>query len=143
MPSLKLAVRRILYYRDLKLLFHIFLASLKFPIFSFPNQKKKFINKINREVSLKRKKEDKDKITKYVGFYSNLLRILGFRNTCLTRSVLLCYVLRKFGFNARLSFGIEADPDKNSLDPSFLGHCWVSVEDDYVEKGYETISRYP
>lgn len=102
------------------------------------------MHRLNQKVSLKRKPEDKDKIPRYISLYFRFLGKVGFRNTCLTRSALLCYVLRKRGYNAQMNFGIKTDPEKDNIDPSFLGHCWVSVaHDNYKELSYETISQYP
>jgi hypothetical protein len=142
--SLKLTLNKFLYYRDIRLHFYIFFASVKLPISFFPEQKKGSIHQINQKVRLKRKTEDRDKISRYISLYFRLLGKLGFRNTCLTRSALLCYVLRKYGFNAQMNFGIKTDAYRDHIDPSFLGHCWVSVaHDNLKEPDYETISQYP
>jgi len=142
--SFKLTLKNISYYRDIKLHFYIFYASLKIPISIFPEQKKGSIHQLNQKVSSKKKTKDKEKITRYISLYFRLLGKFGFSNTCLTRSVLLCYVLRKFGYNAKINFGIKTDPDRDNLDLSSLGHCWVSlVNSDYKEKDYDTISQYP
>ena len=142
--SLKLFLKKIFYYRDIKLHFYIFFASLKLPISLFPEQKKGYIHQLNQKIGLKKKTKDKNKISRYISLYFRFLGKLGFRNTCLTRSTLLCYVLREHGYNAQMNFGIKTDPDRDNLDPSFLGHCWVSVaHDNHKEKGYDTISQYP
>lgn len=144
MHNLKIFVKKIFYYRDIRLHLYIFSASLKLPISFFPEQNRRSIHRLNQKVSLKRKTEDKDKISRYISLYFRFLGKLGLRNTCLTRSALLCYVLRKHGFNAQMNFGIKADSGRENIDPSFLGHCWVSeAHDDYKEQGYETISKYP
>jgi len=142
--NFKLTLKNISYYRDIKLHFYIFYASLKIPISLFPEQKNGSIHQLNQKVSSKKKTKDKEKITRYISLYFRLLGKFGFRNTCLTRSVLLCYVLRKFGYNTQINFGIETDQNRDNLDPSFLGHCWVNlVNGNYKEKDYDTISQYP
>ncbi len=144
MHRLKFFLKKIFYYRDIKLHFYIFFASLKFPISLFPEQKKGSLHRLNQIVGSKKIIEDKNKISRYVSLYFTLLGKLGFRNTCLTRSALLCYVLRKHGYNAQMNFGIKTDPERDNIDPSFLGHCWVSmVNDNHKEKDYDTLSQYP
>ena len=128
----------------MRLFFRIFSTSLELRISLFPAQKKKSLFRLNQKVILKRKTDKKDKIFRYVSLYSRLLGKLGFRNTCLTRSALLCLVLRKLGYDAQVNFGIPINSGKNNLDPSFQGHCWVNIAgDNFMEGEYETIHKYP
>jgi len=136
--------QKILFYSDMRLFFHIFFASLRFPASLFPAQKKIFFDRLNNKHQPSFKIVEKEKIARYVSLYFRILGKLGFRNTCLTRSAVLCYILRKYGFPAQINFGIPANQGKCILDPSFLGHCWVDiVGEDFIEEEYETVHKYP
>jgi len=142
--DLKLFLIKLWYYRDFRLLFFIFFTSLRMPYTFFPSQNKKLTDLTNPNIRSQRRKLHKDKIKKYVNFYFYLLKQFGFKSTCLTRSAFLCCIGRKLGFQAHIHFGIPTSPEKNYLDPSFLGHCWVNIEgDDFIEDGYETLQKYP
>lgn len=49
---------------------------------------------------------------------------LGYVNSCLTRSVIRCVLLRQCGVDARVAFGLNKHGER--LD----GHCWVVLPGD-------------
>ncbi|OQA88030.1 MAG: Bacterial membrane flanked domain protein [bacterium ADurb.Bin236] len=48
--------------------------------------------------------------------------VFGLLNSCLSRSVVLCRLLRENGVDARVAFGLNKDDDR------LAGHCWVVWE---------------
>jgi len=127
-------LRKLKYYRDIKLLFRIFLLSFKVSL--FPSRYLRLL--ANSKPKTKKSGETK-RIIKYVSLCLFIRRRLGLSYSCLTRSILICHVLRKKGIDARVSFGVKRK------ELSGRGHCWVSVGKDILGSplDYETIFSYP
>ena len=129
---------KFLYYGDIKFLIKVFIASLKISILLatkgchsiaalIPFLNTKVINPV-----------DKGKINKYVNLCVFILRKLGIRYTCFSRSILLCYILRQEGIEANVNFGAR------KIDGKLIGHCWVRQDTDLETiSDYQTIFRYP
>lgn len=129
-------IKKILYYRDVKLLWRVFTASLKISFISSVRQGR-LLNLLKLpEKTIPAKKEDMDKIYKYVCLCLFILRKLGFRHTCFTSSLLLCYILRQAGVAASVNFGAR------KTEGELVGHCWVSQGRDVITD-YQTIFRCP
>jgi hypothetical protein len=66
---------------------------------------------------------------------------LGLLNSCLSRSVVLCRLLRENGVDARVAFGLNKDGDR------LAGHCWVVWEGKLPvalpDGGFKIIEYYP
>ncbi len=124
-------IRKLGYYKDFPLLLHTFFASLKVSL-----------SPDNSLLSLaipkkRRKSEEKEKIVKYVHFCLYLRKYLGFKDTCLKSSLLLCSLLRQYGIEAQVNFSAKKDREKME------GHCWVSVEEEKIANDYTLIFKYP
>lgn len=129
-------VKKFLYYKDVRLLWKVFIASLKISFVSSVRQGR-LLNLLKLpKKTIPAKKEDSDKIYRYVYFCLFILRKLGFRYTCYTSSILLCYMLRQAGMGVSVNFGVR------KMDRELAGHCWVN-EGGEVTTGYQTIFTYP
>lgn len=129
-------IRKLFYYRDLKLLLKIFICSLKISFISFikgPHLAILAMPPINTRTV---KNTDRYKITRYVNFHFFIRRKFGIYYSCLMRSILLCYMLREAGIKARVDFGAK------KINGRLSGHCWVNENQKEVE-GYQTIFKYP
>ena len=124
-------IRKLGYYRDIPLLSRTFFTSFKISLSS----KSSLISLANPRQN--GETEDREKIVKYVHLCLYLRRRFGFRDSCLTSSLLLCSLLRQYGIDARVNFSAKKDNDK------MAGHCWVSVGDEKISSDYELIFRYP
>ncbi len=66
---------------------------------------------------------------------------IGLLNSCLSRSVVLCRLLRENGVDARVAFGLNKDGDR------LAGHCWVVWEGKppvvLPDGGFKIIEYYP
>lgn len=124
-------IRKLGYYKDIPLLAHTFFTSLKVSL-----------SPDNALLSLAipsktEKSERKEKIVNYVHFCLYLRKCLGFKDTCLRSSLLLCSLLRQHGFDARMNFSAKKDREE------MAGHCWVSVGDEKMASEYTLIFKYP
>ncbi|MDH5467427.1 MAG: lasso peptide biosynthesis B2 protein [Candidatus Aminicenantes bacterium] len=124
-------IRKLGYYRNLSLLSRTFFTSLKISLSS----KSQLISLANPRQN--GKAEEKEIIVKYAHLCLYLRRCLGFKDSCLTSSLLLCSLLRQYGIDARVNFSAKKDNEK------MAGHCWVSVGDEKISSDYELIFRYP
>jgi hypothetical protein len=89
------------------------------------------------------KAQGREKIIRYVNLCTYLRRKLGIKDTCLSYSLLLCQVLRREGIEARINFGAQKKTRHESEKLPFIGHCWVSVNDEELKAPYALIFRYP
>lgn len=128
------SLRKLKYYRDIKLLLKVFLFSLKV----FRSESDSLLSLTNPEHKAL-KNEGAKKIIKYVNFVLYMRDKLGFKRTCLTKSILLCGTLRQSGINAKVNFGAKKEEGR------FRGHCWIGLDEEVLEPGgdYQTIFRYP
>ncbi len=124
-------IRKLRDYRDFPLLWRTFFTSLKVSL----SQDNPLISLAN--LRQRKNAEEKEKIVKYVNFCLHLRRRLGFKDSCLTSSLLLCNLLRQNGINARINFSAKRDREKME------GHCWVSVGEEKIVSDYTLIFKYP
>jgi hypothetical protein len=119
------------YYKDFPLLWRTFMTSLKLSL----SQDNSIISLAN----LKQRKngEEKEKIVRYVNLCLHLRRRMGFKDSCLTSSLLLCHLLRQNGINAHINFSAKKDTERME------GHCWVSVGEEKIVSDYTLIFKYP
>jgi len=66
---------------------------------------------------------DAHEIERLVNRVNRVGGLLGFLNTCLTRSVIRCRLMRENGIDARVVFGLDKRGD------TMAGHCWVVWKD--------------
>ena len=135
-------IRRLLYYRDLKLLFAVFITSLKISLISSVQGYQSGVTSV--PPINKTKNADRNKISKYVNFYLYLRSKLGIRQSCLTYSLLFCHMLRRAGINAKINFGARKNRKGDSSgDLPLVGHCWVTVGNEEITLPYQRILQYP
>ena len=115
-------IKRIIYYKDLRLLLPIFIKLLQIYalcLFKKDNLLLSSIPKRNHKSSIN---IDKQKIIRYADFCILLFRKIGIYDTCLTRSLIYCYALRQNGFDVSINFGAKKTQDM------FIGHCWLKQD---------------
>lgn len=127
----KETIRKLSYYSNLPLFSRTFFTLLKISLSS----KSTLISLANPRQN--GKTEEKEKIVKYARLCLHLRRRLGFKDTCLTSSILLCNLLRQYGIDARVNFSARKDNEK------MAGHSWVSVGEEKISSDYRLIFRYP
>ena len=136
-------LKRLLYYKDFPLLAAIFLASLRISFFRLLKKEGLLLSPIPLKTLSFSKAYDREKITRYVNLCVFLRRKMGIRNTCFTYSVLLCYMLRRHGLDARIRFGVRNAPEESKENPCLRGHCWVVVKGDRPDFCYQPLFTYP
>jgi len=124
-------IRKLRYYKDFPLLWRTFFLSLKVSL----SQNSSFISLANPRQ--KKNAEEKEKIVRYANLCLHLRRRMGFKDSCLTSSLLLCNLLRQNGINAHINFSAKKDTEKME------GHCWVSVGEEKIVSDYTLIFKYP
>lgn len=85
----------------------------------------------------------REKISRYVNLYVSIRNKLGFRDTCLTYSILLCHMLRKHGLDAKINFGARKQATDPAGDIRSIGHCWVTVGQEELPMPYQIIFKHP
>lgn len=136
-------IKKILYYRDVKLLWRVFTASLKISFISSirRSQLLNFLVSPKKNIT---KNADENRIIKYVGFCVFIRKKLGIRDTCLTYSILLCNILRRAGIDAKVNFGAKKrEENGNPEDLNLIGHCWVTIGNEKKETAEKLIFCYP
>ena len=129
------------YYCDFKLHWHIFVIVLEVTISKYSSLLS--LNYSNLDPKITNDEKHIEKIYKYVGLCLRIRRILGFRDSCFTRSILLCRLLRKSGFNAKINFGTKKADKPMQNDWSTIGHSWVTLNDEEIRTDYPFIFKYP
>ena len=86
---------------------------------------------------------NRDDIVKYVNLCLLVRSKFGFRDSCLTYSLLLCHTLRREGFNARMMFGTRRKTCEEPGDLPLEGHCWVTVDQEELDIPYQVVCVYP
>ncbi len=124
-------IRKLEYYKDLRLLWRTFFTSLKVSL----SQNNSFISLANPRP--RKNAGEQEKIMRYVNLCLHLRRRLGFKDSCLTSSLLLCNLLRQNGINAHINFSAKKETEKME------GHCWVSVGEEKIVSDYTLIFKYP
>lgn len=124
-------IRKLTYYRDFGLLLRVSFISLK--VSFSPNR---FLIPLATPKG-KGRSEAREKIFRYAHLILHLRKLVGLRETCLTRFLLLCNLLRYFGASTQAGFGTKQDGRK------MADHCWVAVENEDSPGDWQTIFRYP
>ncbi|MBU0549689.1 MAG: lasso peptide biosynthesis B2 protein [Candidatus Omnitrophica bacterium] len=130
-------IKKVSYYKDWRLLLRVFVTSLRISFICLSGKAHLLLSLIPLETHKFTKNQDKEKIARYVYLCLFLRRILGIRDTCFMRSVLLCSILRQAGIEAGINFGSKKE------DKEFLGHCWVNQNREDMISGYQLIFRHP
>ena len=107
-------INKLFYYRDLRLLFKIFVTSCRVFFIYFIKQSRSAMISMPPVNVNSIEKGARDKICRYVNFYTFICKKLGIPRTCLTYSALLCYMLRKTGASFHLH--LEAMGQVKSLE---------------------------
>lgn len=99
-------------------------------------------------IHVEKEKSDKDKciqskIKQYCDFWLKVRRVMLYPDNCYYRSTILCTVMRKCGFNAVLNFGSSSEQAYQGPNLFFCGNCWVSIDNDGLDKGYAFVVQYP
>ena len=139
------ALRKLRALKDIHLLWRLFLSSVHL---LFTSRVKGYqaalrsVSDVNVETE-KRQKADVKKISNYVGTLVLFRRKLGFRETCLTHSLLLCRTLRANGVDAKINFGARKIGEQTGDASAFTGHCWVTLRNQKSPANYELLFTYP
>lgn len=131
--------------KDIRLLGRLFLISLRLLITSRVRGYKTAIRSVS-DINVETPgeyKADTDKISIYVNMLVFVRRKLGFRETCLTHSLLLCHALRANGVDAKINFGARKISEPKGDELPFTGHCWVTLRTDYNTTNYDILFTYP
>lgn len=131
--------------KDIRLLGRLFLISLRLLITSRVRGYKTAIRSVS-DINVETPgeyKADTDKISIYVNMLVFIRRKLGFRETCLTHSLLLCHALRANGVDAKINFGARKISEPKGDELPFTGHCWVTLRTDYNTTNYDILFTYP
>lgn len=124
-------IRKLGYYKDFPLLFQTLFTSLKVSLSLDSSLASLAV------IKQKGRSKDKEKIIKYARFCLYLRRLLGFKDSCLTSSLLLCSLLRRYGIDARVNFSAKKQEDR------MAGHCWVNIGPEEISSDYTLIFKYP
>ena len=131
--------------KDIHLLWRLFLSSVHLLFTSRVRGYQAALRSVSG-ISLKsekRQKADAKKISNYVGTLVLFRRKLGFRETCLTHSLLLCRTLRANGIDAKINFGARKIGEQLGDGSQFTGHCWVTLRNQQSLADYELLFTYP
>ncbi len=131
--------------KDIRLLGRLFLISLRLLITSRVRGYKTAIRSVS-DINVETPgeyKADTDKISIYVNMLVFVRRKLGFRETCLTHSLLLCHALRANGVDAKINFGARKISEPKGDELPFTGHCWVTLRTDDNTTNYDILFTYP
>ena len=139
------ALRKLRALKDIRLLWRLFLSSVHLLFTSRVrgyHAALRSVSDINIE-SQKKQKADVKRISNYVGTLVLFRRKLGFKETCLTHSLLLCHTLRANGVDAKINFGARKIGEQQGDGSAFTGHCWVSLHNQKSLADYELLFTYP
>jgi len=139
------ALRKLRALKDIRLLWRLFLSSVHLLFTSRVrgyHAALRSVSDINIE-SQKKQKADVKKISNYVGTLVLFQRKLGFKETCLTHSLLLCHTLRANGVDAKINFGARKIGEQKGDGSQFTGHCWVTLHNQESLADYELLFTYP
>ena len=129
-------VRKVLYYSDLKLLLKVLTTSLKISFVSLLEKEHLLVKPASLPRLESAKQENKEKVIRYVNLCLFLRKKLGIRDTCFSRSLFICHMLRQAGLDARVSFGAKRAGER------MIGHCWLNqVSEKNID--YQVIFTYP
>lgn len=128
-------IKKLIYYRDIKFLLRICLLYLRiiYVLKKDNHPVLELIPPVNRDL---KKAADIEKITRYKDFCILVFRKLGFKDTCLIRSIIFCSILRSAGMDVRVNFG------SMRIDNKLVGHCWLDYNKEEGEN-YKLVCSYP
>jgi hypothetical protein len=129
-------IKKIIYYRDWRLLLRVLFTSLKISVLYSLGKNSRLLNVASPQKDKSTNNQDREKIIRYVNLCMFLRKQIGIRDTCLTYSLLLCHMLRRKGIDARVNFGAKKD------DQRIIGHCWTNQGLEKVVD-YQTIFVHP
>jgi hypothetical protein len=132
---IKMSPKKALYYMDIILVIKILYIYLRVR----RSNSKSMLELINNK-GVRNKRVNSAKLTKKIRNYCELtfwvLSKLSIYDTCCVRSIVIYRVLRAYGSDASVNFGI-VESDKT-------GHCWVSLgKPDYNISGIKTLFSCP
>ncbi len=140
-------------YLFLQILLIITLLPIMFRFLSIPELIKKFTPRNSRKYQKNRNlKETTDKIVKFIDFILNRKFWRYKENTCLKRSLVLYYYLRKRGIDVHICFGVKYNdkPTTTMERNRLIGHAWllyngsIFLEKNAVEtKTYKVTYSFP
>lgn len=139
------ALKKLRASKDIGLLWRLFLTSVHLLFTSRVRGYQaalRSVSDINIETE-KRQKANIKKISNYVGTLILFRRKLGFKETCLTYSLLLCRTLRANGVDAKINFGARKIGEQTGDRLAFAGHCWVTLHNQKSPADYELLFTYP
>lgn len=136
-------IKKIFAYRDVGLLFKIFVISLKISFISSVKGESAALAAIPGIKRRPLKNTNRNKINKYVAMCVFIRRKLGFSDACLMHSILLCYMLREAGVEAKINFGVKKAGPGSITGLNSIGHCWVTVGNEKVDTDQKLIFNYP
>ncbi len=136
-------IKKAFYYKDVRLLGSVFFNFLKISFLCLLGKEHSLIASGLSKEGPKIKRYAKEKVIRYVNFCSFLGRKIGFKNTCLKYSFLLCYMLREAGWDAKVNFGVKKENISYRRDIDFTGHCWVTIGSEEVKAPYQLLFQYP
>lgn len=134
--------KKILYYSDARLFFRISMISLMIFLRTSFFSCKALIALADSKKG-KKTKVGTEKIIRYVHLFLRLRKKLGFKETCLTYSILLCRILREFGLDAKINFAGKKSETLSTDTLPISGHCWVSLNGENETGDWNLIFQYP
>ena len=139
------ALKKLRACKDIRLLWRLFLSSVHLLFASRVRGYQAALRSVS-DINLKTEKKQKadvKKISNYVGTLVLFRRKLGFKETCLTHSLLLCRTLRANGVDAKINFGARKIGEQTGDGSAFTGHCWVTLRNQESLADYELLFTYP
>ncbi|MDR4497684.1 MAG: lasso peptide biosynthesis B2 protein [Candidatus Scalindua sp.] len=128
----------------MQILFFIMTLPLVLRFFSLPGLMRAFtprILKIDNSLDIQ---EFKDKVVRFTDYVLSRKYVKG-KNTCLRRSLVLYYFLRKFGINVTICFGVrysEVQPSSHT-QKKLEGHAWLLYKGKiFLERNAEATKIY-
>lgn len=123
---------KLLYYKDLRLLFSIFF-DISTVFLTPPKHRLKLAEK--RKVA--RPICSREKLMRYLNFCFFVMKKIGMKPSCFTGSVIICRAFRSRGVDAKIVFGCMWE-EKN-----LKGHCWIELEEPTSSETFQFVFRYP
>ncbi len=136
-------LKKLLFYGDIFLLARVFRGSLRISLLRSFGREDLLLSPASRDLPPFTGRGDREKIIRYVNLCMFLRRKLGMGNTCFNYSLLLCDILRKYSFDAKVCFGARKQDAEREGTTFLAGHCWVAIGDEELTSSYKTIFQYP
>ena len=125
-------MKRLLYYKDLGLLFFIIRNII---IVNLTPAKDRL--RLAEPENITKKRYPLDKLKRYLTFVYFIMGRLWIRPSCFNNSIAVCRMFRKNGFDAKIVFGCNFEKDK------LRGHCWVELDEKAALGKFQPIFSYP